>query len=231
MVHLHARGSDNEPTWKKEVYSEIISEIRSIDQDIIIVVSTSGRNWSDITKRSDCLMSIPKPDMASLTLGSLNFPTQSSINSPESIRSLAMRMSELSIVPELEIFDAGMINYASYLSRKNLLKPPYYFNLIFGSLGSASLNATNIAAMINSLPNGSTWAIGGIGRFQLAATSIGIALGGHVRIGLEDNPFFSWSTKEHATNIRLVERVARIAKELGREIATPTEARNIIGIE
>ncbi len=110
------------------------------------------------------------------------------------------------------------------------MKPPYYFNLILGSLGSASLNATNLAAMISSLPGGSTWSVGGIGRFQLAANTLAIALGGHIRIGLEDNPYLDWTNKLDATNPRLVERIIKITKESNREIATPAEARKMIGL-
>lgn len=229
MVHIHAREEDQTPTWKTEIFSETIAEIRSYAPKMITVVTTSGRNWSDIEHRSASLNALAKPDMASLTLGSMNFPKQSSINPPDIIQGLLSKMNEMSIVPELEVFDIGMVNYSHYLIKKGLLKAPYYFNLIFGSLGTASLNATNLAAMISSLPQDSIWSAGGIGRFQLATNTIAIALGGHIRIGLEDNPYFDWTKKSDASNPRLVERIIKIAKEFNREPASPEEARNIIG--
>ncbi|MDC1508672.1 3-keto-5-aminohexanoate cleavage protein [Saprospiraceae bacterium] len=230
MVHLHARNSKEEPVWESSHYSEIIQNIKLYVPDMITVVTTSGRNWSELEYRSDSLSADPKPDMGSLTLGSLNFPKQASINPPDIIKRLLSLMTEKGIVPELEIFNTGMINFAHYLISKDLLKPPYYFNLILGSLGSASLNATNLAAMTSSLPLDSTWSIGGIGRYQLAANTMGIALGGHVRVGLEDNPYLDWTKKTDASNPRLLERIIKIAKEFGREVATPSEARDIIGL-
>lgn len=230
MAHIHARDANQEPSWNPEIYSEILNEIRHYTPDVIIVVSTSGRNWNELDKRSASLLVNPGPDMGSLTLGSLNFPNQVSANSPQTIKGLLSIMNDNQIVPELEIFNTGMINYAQHLIDKSLLKPPFYFNLIFGSLGSASLNATNIGAMISSLPQNATWSLGGIGRFQLSANTIAVALGGHVRVGLEDNPYYNWSTKNDASNPRLVERIVRIAKEFGREMASPQEARKLIGI-
>lgn len=230
MVHLHARELNEAPTWDPRVFSEILQRIKHFAPDMITVVTTSGRNWPDLDRRSASLTASPKPDMGSLTLGSLNFPKQASVNPPEIIQGLLEKMNEQSVVPELEIFNTGMINYAHYLIKKGMLKPPYYFNLILGSLGSASLNATNVAAMISSLPADATWSLGGIGRFQLAANTIAIALGGHIRIGLEDNPYINWTQKSDATNPRLVERIIKIAREFNREIATSEEARQIIGL-
>ena len=230
MVHIHARDKDAKPTWSADIYSEIINEVRHVAPDMIIVASTSGRNWSELDKRSAVLYATPKPEMASLTLGSMNFPDEVSKNSMGTIESLNEIMVKQGIVPELEIFNAGMINYANYLIERVILKPPYYFNLILGSLGSVSLSSLNIASMIHSLPQNACWALGGIGRFQTRANSISIALGGHIRIGLEDNPYYNWHTREDASNPRLVERMIRISKELNREVASPSEARKIIGL-
>jgi len=232
MVHLHARDENEDPTWEPDRFDEVIGEIKAISKELIIVVTTSGRNWPQLEKRSASLAieGDNKPDMASLTLGSMNFPQQASVNPPEVIKGLAQKMQQHGVVPELEIFEVGMIDYAHFLIRKDLLRPPYYFNLLLGSLGTMSLSAANVGLMINALPPGATWALAGIGRFQLAANTMAIALGGHVRVGLEDNPYYDWSDKTPASNPRLVERVLRIAKELDREPATPTEARNIIGL-
>lgn len=233
MVHLHARDADEEPTWRPERFQEICDAVVSAAPDIVVVVTTSGRNWSETRKRSASLtVTGPgKPEMASLTLGSMNFPTGPSVNSPETIQELAEAMREREIAPELEVFDVGMADYASYLADKGVLRPPFYANVLLGSLGTAAVGAANLAAVLAALPQGTTWALAGIGRYQTRANTIATALGGHVRVGLEDNPYYEWPTKSPADNPRLVERAVRIGRELGREPATPEQARAIIGLK
>ena len=228
----HAREDDETPTWRKERFEEIISEIDVYAPEIIICVTTSGRNWSDLSLRTQALsvQSPLKPELASLTLGSMNFAKKSSINSPESIGIILELIYEKKMIPELEIFDLGMVNYANILVRKGLLKPPFYFNIILGSQGTADFNATNIAAIINSLPNESTWALAGIGRYQLQANIAALTLGGHVRVGLEDNPYYDWKKRDPTSNVQLVERIVRIGMELGLKPASPEFARSIIGL-
>lgn len=232
VAHLHARDDDEEATWRPERFREICEAVVAEVPDIVLVVTTSGRNWSELEKRSAVLDldGQVKPEMASLTLGSMNFPTGPSVNGPETIVGLASAMNEREIVPELEIFDAGMADYARHLADRGVLKPPYYCNVLFGSKGTASLSAANAAAVLAALPTGAAWAFAGIGRFQQAANTAALALGGHVRVGLEDNPYYDWSERTPATNARLVERVVRIAAELGREPADPGEARELIGL-
>jgi uncharacterized protein (DUF849 family) len=233
MVHLHARDDDEEPTWRPERFQEICDAVVSAAPDIVVVVTTSGRNWSETPKRSASLTvsGSGKPEMASLTLGSMNFPTGPSVNSPQTIGELAEAMREHEIVPELEIFDVGMADYASYLADKGVLQPPYYANILLGSLGTAAVSAANLAAVLAALPRGTTWALAGIGRYQTRANTLATALGGHVRVGLEDNPYEDWRHKSPAANARLVERAVRIGRELGREPATPEETRAIIGLK
>jgi len=233
MVHIHARDENENPVWEPKYFQEIILSILNYSPNIIPVVTTSGRNIAEVAKRAAALSleGTTKPEMASLTLGSMNFPQSPSVNSPETIKELAHQMHKNQIVPELEIFDIGMANYSRYLMEKNILKPPYYFNIILGSLGTANLSAFNLASILVSIPENATWALAGIGRYQLAANTMAIALGGHIRIGLEDNPYYDWNTRSHASNPKLVERIIRIAKEHGRLPATPEEARKIIGLQ
>ncbi|KJK56878.1 3-keto-5-aminohexanoate cleavage protein [Saccharothrix sp. ST-888] len=233
MVHLHARGEDEEPTWRPERYQEICEAVAAETPDMVLVVTTSGRDWSELEKRSASLTvtGVSKPEMASLTLGSMNFPTGPSVNSPQTIEGLARAMQERDIVPELEVFDVGMANYARSLAEKGVLQGPFYANILLGSRGTADLNAANVAAVLAGLPNGTTWALAGIGRFQSRANTLATTLGGHVRVGLEDNPYYDWRDRTDATNARLVERAVRIGRELGREPATPEEARQIIGLK
>lgn len=233
MAHIHARNENGVPTYKKEVYKEIISRIRKKNKDILLCVSTSGRGFSEFKKRSEVLdIKEPyKPDMASLTLSSLNFNKQTSINSPDMIKAFAKKMLDNDIKPELEAFDIGMINYAKYLIKRELLKPPYYFNLILGNIACAQANLLNVGIMLNELPPNSVWALAGIGNYQLSINSLAVVWGGGVRVGLEDNIWYDPERTKLATNEELVKRVVEIAKAIGREIATPREARQILNLQ
>ena len=233
MVHLHARDQDGQVSSKKEIYSEIINGIRQIDRDLILCVSTSGRFNAEFEKRSDCisLEGTSKPDMASLTLSSLNFNNEASINSPQTIQMLAKKMMEMGIKPELEAFDVGMINYAKYLCTKNLLKPPLYFNLILGNIACAQANILNLGIMINELPEGSIWSVGGVGDTQLKMNVCAMINGGGVRVGLEDNIWLTPKRDRLATNIELLKRIYMIAQCLELEIASPKEVRSYLGLK
>jgi len=232
IFHLHAREADESPTYRAEVYREIIRAVKAKSPDVIICVSTSGRTHREFWQRSEVLDldGDERPEMASLTLGSLNFPKQASVNEPEMIRSLADRMRERGIVPELEIFDYGMVDYAKYLIERGVLREPFYFNLLLGSLGTVSASPFNLASIVAALPAGATWAAAGIGRFQFSMNSLAVTMGGNVRIGLEDNLHEDTGKKRLATNPRLVERIARLARAAERDPATPAQAREMIGL-
>jgi uncharacterized protein (DUF849 family) len=233
MVHLHARDPETgEPTYEKEIYSEIICGIRKKNNDLVIGVSTSGRIFSEFDKRSECLelKGDAKPDMGSLTLSSLNFNKQSSINPTEMIQMFARKMLDNGIRPELEAFDLGMINYAKYLIQKGLIMPPYYFNLILGNIACAQANMLSLGLMIKELPEGSLWSAGGIGHWQLQMNAMALVAGGGVRVGLEDNIYYDQQRTHLAFNKDLIERVLAIAKALGRMPYSQKEAREILGL-
>lgn len=227
IIHIHARNSDESPSFDAQRYSDLVNQIRE-KTDLIVCVSLSGRFVSDVNIRAQPLGS--KPDLASLTLGSMNFISQPSVNSPETIRELAKKIYAANAVPELEIFEAGFIHFSNYLIRKEIVKPPFYYNIILGSLGAAPLDLIGLGHMVSMLPENAVWSVGGLGQYQLDANVISIAAGGHVRVGLEDNIYFDRERKNLADNFRLVDRVARIARDMGREPATPEEARQIIGL-
>jgi 3-keto-5-aminohexanoate cleavage enzyme len=228
IVHVHARDQNGQPTYEKEVFEKIFKEIKRKCPDIIICASTSGRVHPHVEHRSEVLDLYP--EMASLTLGSLNFPQHPSINSMETIKKLANLMKERNILPELEIFEAGFINTAKYLARKNYLRRPLHFSLLLGSLGSFPPGIGDLAYLVQSLPSGSSWSATGIGRFQTQINVSAILMGGHARVGIEDSIYYNYPKEELATNANLVGRIVRIAKELSREIANPKETREILGI-
>ena len=190
MVHIHARDEHTgEPTYKADVYERIIAGIRKFSSDLVISVSLSGRNFKEFEQRAEPLKlgGDVKPDMGSLTLSSVNFNREASISSPEMIQALAREMKHRGVLPELEAFDSGMVNYAKYLERKGLLEPPHYFNLLLGNIACAQADLLHAGIMIRDLPPNSLWGLAGIGDAQLTMNSIAIAIGGGVRVGLEDN--------------------------------------------
>lgn len=236
IVHLHARDEHGKPTWRKEIFQEIIDGIRAEDgygeNALIICVSTSGRHWPDFERRSECLdlTGQSKPDMASLTLSSLNFAREASTNSPQMIQDLARKMLHRGIKPELEIFDPGMINYARYLHQKQLIKPPFYFNILLNNITGTQAGLLDVGYMISKLPPDSYWALGGIGRAQLKMNVTAMIHGGGIRVGLEDNLYFDEECARLATNLDLLKRISQIASLLGRKPYSPSEARKIIGL-
>jgi 3-keto-5-aminohexanoate cleavage enzyme len=232
MVHLHARAADGTPTADAGTYAEIISGIRRRAPQVIIVTTTSGRSGFQLEQRAAPLFleGAAKPDMASLTTGSLNFPTGASVNDPATIRRLAEIMQERGIKPELEIFDLGMLNYAHVLIDKGLVEPPFYFNIILGNIASAQARLSHLAALIGDLPPQSFWSLGGIGRYQAHANALGVVLGHGVRVGLEDNLWLDAERTRPASNPDFVERIVRQAAAFGRSIATPSYVRTQLGL-
>lgn len=228
MVHLHARDAvTGVPTYKKEVYAKIISGIRKYAPELVLCVSLSGRDFGAFEKRSDSLLleGHLKPDMGSLTLSSLNFNKTASVNAPDMVVSLAKMMKEKGIVPELEAFDIGMINYAKYLERKNLIQAPHYFNLLFGNIACSQANLLHSGVMINDLPENALFSLAGIGNEQLKMNSLAIAVGGGVRVGLEDNIWYDKARTKLATNSELLKRIHLIAHANERAVMPSSEFR------
>jgi len=232
ILHLHARDADQAPEWRREAYGEFIPAIREARPDAVICVTTSGRDAAELARRADVLdlEGAARPDMASLTLGSLNFRTTASVNAPDTIVALAERMASRGIRPELEIFDTGMAYLASELLDRGILQPPLYANLILGSVNTAPATNRALANLVDALPPGTTWAAGGIGPFQLPMNAMAVFMGGHVRTGLEDNPTYDAARTRPATNEGLVARVAELARIADRPLATPAEVRERLAL-
>ena len=233
MVHLHARNTvSGKLTSSIEVYGRIIEGIRSFSKELIICVSLSGRDIHEFEQRAEPLKleGDLKPDMGSLTLSSLNFNRIASLNTPDMIQALALEMKSKGILPELEAFDNGMINYAKYLEKKNILEPPHYFNLLFGNIACAQVDLLHIGVMINDLPPQSYWCLAGIGRAQFTINSIAIATGGGVRVGLEDNIWYNYERTKLATNSDLLKRIHMFAEASEREIMSPMTLRGLLNL-
>lgn len=228
IVHLHARKPDGQNSCDPMDFIDMVAAVRSACPDLIVCCTLSGRYVPDLEARAAGLAA--KPELASLTVGSMNFATGPSVNSPDTIRGLARRIYEAGAVPELEIFEPGFAHMARVMADRGELKAPFYANVILGSLGASPLDFSGLGNILRLLPEGVIWSLGGLGRFQLDATLMALAGGGHVRVGIEDNIHWDRSRSVLATNAQLVERVAGLGVQVGREPATPDEARQIIGL-
>ena len=225
MIHVHCRNDDGSNTHDTGRFKEAYDEIRA-RSDLIVQFSTGGAIGMSPEERAGVLDL--HPEMATLTCGSVNFGDDIFENSFPIMRAILKKMNELGIMPELEIFDKGHLSNARRLEREELLTFPQHVDFVLGVPGGLDASVSNLADLVDALPGGCTWSVAGIGRAQLPMAMAAIAMGGHVRVGLEDNIYYSKG--KLATNDELVARVVRIAGELGRPVATPDQAREILGL-
>lgn len=232
MLHIHARKKDGTPVSDARFFEEIISKIRREFPNVVLCTTTSGRGGHSFEKRSEVLhiTGDGKPDMASLTLGSLNFLSGASVNSLDTIQNLAMLMNEKNIKPELEVFDTGMVNVAKYMERHGLINGVKYFNILLGNLNTASPTLEDLSHIYNSLPENSIWSGAGLGQFQLPMNMAAIIAGGNVRVGLEDNIYYDTKRQKLATNESLVKRLVNFGNELERPISTFKQTREMLDL-
>ena len=222
IVHLHAKDEVTlENTYKKEVYQKVIEGIKKHCPELLICVSLTGGNFPELEQRSEVLQLLP--DMGSLTMSSLNFPSGASINQPEMILSLIKEMDKYGVQPEIECFDAGMLNYTNYIISKNILTPPYHINIILGNMYNGQCDLGTLSTIKNNLPSNSFTCLGGIGSQQLKSTTYGLLDFDGIRIGLEDNLYYKG--KEKTTNMELLKRAHRIMNELDMKHYTSQELK------
>ncbi|HPT44645.1 MAG TPA: 3-keto-5-aminohexanoate cleavage protein [Candidatus Rifleibacterium sp.] len=228
IIHLHVREDDGKPTQSRERFRAAMEAIRARCPKAIIQPSTGGAVGMSNEER---LQPVDlRPEMATLDCGTVNFGNDDIfVNSENTIIAFGKKMLELGVKPEVEVFDKGMIDTAIRLQKKGFIAAPMHFNFVMGMPGGISATVRDVVYMQGSLPAGSTFTVSGVGRsqFQMAATAI--LLGGHVRVGFEDNTYLAKGVLG-ASNGEMVAKAAKIAKELGREIANPEEARAILGL-
>ena len=231
IVHLHIRDEQTGmPTLSATKYGQLIAKIRKFAPDLIICTSLSARSGESLKKRVEPLFleGNEKPDMASLTLSSMNFVSGSSINTPEDIQKLAQIMKDQHILPELEVFDLGMINYAKYLIEKKILGRKNYFNILLGNITSAQDNLMHAGMMINDLPDHSCHSLAGIGAASYTTHLMALASNSGIRVGIEDNIWFDKDRKKFATNYALLERVHQLLKMSECQMMTSKELREYL---
>jgi len=227
LFHVHARGADQKPTLDINVYKENARRIKELAPEVIVQLSTGARAGKDWEERAKPVRLLP--EMGSFTTGSNNLPGIVYENSPPFIDYLAKVYQETGVKPEIEVFETGMINNALFLKKKGFLKAPLHFDFVLGAPGSMPGTIKNLLFLSESIPIGSTWSVAGIGKAEIPLSAAAIANGGHVRVGLEDNLYLPDGS--HASNPLLVEKIVRIAREIGREIATPDEARSMLALD
>ncbi len=232
IIHLHVREDDGKPTQRPERFKEAIDAIRARAPEAIIQISTGGAIGESIENRARPLAL--RPEMASLNLGTMNFGDDVFLNHPRDIVGLAAKMREHGVMPELEVYEAGMLESAFRLAHQGVLREPLHFQFVLGIPGGMSGDPRNLVHLVNTLEANMPgkkphWGVAGVGRFQLPLAVQAIVMGGHVRVGFEDNIYYSKGVLADS-NAQLVERVARLARELGRELATPAKARELLGL-
>lgn len=231
LAHVHARDEEQRPTYHVEVFRDIVAAVRG-SCDIITQVSTGARAGRTAEERAQCLAA--GAEMASLTTGSSNFATQVNDNAPDLVEHLCRDMAKRGIVPEIEIFDAAMISLAVHLAEKGLIPKPLHFNLVLGVPGSLPATPKNLFFLYESLPQYGelakdlTWQVTVVGPPHVDLSVMAMSLGGNVRVGLEDNIYYSRGVL--ASNVRMVERMVGIARAMGREPVGPDEARKILNL-
>ena len=233
IVHIHARNENGESVGSVDYFRRIVDPIRSADVDVIINLTTSFGGVSediwdqDVWERRFAPLEM-RPEIASFDCGTLNFDEYVFQNSLPFLRLLGKRMQAAGVKPELEIFDAGMIGTVARLVDEGVLREPLWFQFVLGVPGGAPATERELMHLRSSIPAGAPWSVCALGRNQLPMNAVAIATGGHARTGLEDNLYYRKG--ELADNARLVERVRRLAETLERPVASPAQAREMLGL-
>lgn len=227
IIHLHARDEQGNPSQKAEHYRAIIKEMDKRGVSAIIQVSTGGAADMEAEERMDALR--VNPEMASLDCGTINFGDEIFVNTLSMMRQFAREMQERGVMPELECFETGHIQNALQLDKEGLLSEHLHFDFVMGVPGGIPASARSLLFLLEQLPEAATWTVAGIGRYELPLAYHALALGGHVRVGLEDNIYYEKGVLAES-NAQLVARIRRLAEELGRDAASPEEAREMLGL-
>ena len=228
LIHLHVRWDDGTPTQDKGRFQEMVDAIRKECPDVIIQPSTGGAVGMTDLERLQSTEITPTPEMATLDCGTCNFGGDDIfINTDNTIANFGDIMQERGIKPECEVFDKGMIDLALKAAKKGHIKYPIHFDFVLGVQMTATVR--DLVIMATSIPADSTWTATGIGKNAWGIAAATIAMGGHVRVGFEDNVYMSKGVLAKS-NGEMVERVVQMAKLLNREVATPAEAREILGL-
>lgn len=228
IAHFHVRDEEGKPSCEPQRFAVVFEQLRADEatRGLVLCATTSGRHGQTIDQRA-AVLQLPldiRPDMASLTLGSLNFVTGASVNDHDTVRRLCEKMLAAGVRPEIEVFDLGMIAFMHQLIHEGLLVAPFYVNVLLGNLSSAQVDPAHFGLINSYLPDQTTVAIAGLGRYQLQANVLGLAVADGARVGLEDNLWFD-DQRTPATNSGLVARLAEMARLAQRPLTTSADLR------
>ena len=231
IIHLHVREDDGSPTQDQSRFKQCIEEIKGRCPEVIIQPSTGGAIGMSNDERLQPIFLEPAPEMATLDCGTMNFGGDDIfVNTENTIIKFADEMYKRNVKPELECFDKGMVDMALRLNDKGIIKDPMHFNLVMGVIGGINATSRDLVYLVNSLPKNATYSVTGIGKSEFSMVTLAIIMGGHARVGFEDNIYLSKGVLA-SSNGDLVKKVVRISHELGRDIASPEEARKLLNIK
>ena len=245
LVHIHVRDPQTgKPSRELALYREVVRRIRSSGSDVLINLTTGaggryGPDATDPNRNSIPGMATPeermehvlelRPDICSLDIGTMNFSSYAFLNLPDHVERMARAIREAGVKPELEVFDLGHVAFARHLCERGVFADPPWLQLCLGIPWGAPASIESMQALKQALPAGGCWSAFGVSRHQFPMAAQAVLLGGHVRVGLEDNLYLTRGQLSPG-NGPLVERAARIVRELDAEVATPAQARDILRI-
>jgi 3-keto-5-aminohexanoate cleavage enzyme len=227
VVHHHARWPDGRPSQEAAHFREIVDRIRAAGSDVVIQCSTGGAVGMSVDERLGSL--VDGAEMGTLNLGTMNFGDEVFVNTRPDIVRIAARLRERRLVPECEVYDAGMLDTLRWLLEKGHLAAPYHVQFVLGVPGGMTGSERNLRFLVEGLPEATHWSVAGIGRFELPMAEVALRLGGHVRVGLEDNLFVSKGVLAKGSD-ELVALAVALARKAGREPASPGQARHLLGL-
>lgn len=227
VVHLHARWPDGRPSQEAAHFRRIVDLIRDAGSDLVVQCSTGGAVGMPLEERLGSL--VAGAEMGTLNMGTLNFGDEVFVNSRRDIVRVATRLRERGLVPECEVYDAGMLDTLAWLLRQGHLAQPYHVQFVLGVPGGMAGTERNLRFLVDGLPEAVHWSVAGVGRAELPLAEVALGMGGHVRVGLEDNLFVSKGVLASGSD-QLVAAAAALAARAGRPLATPAQARALLGI-
>ena len=229
VVHIHVRDPKTGlGTQSFEIFKQVVEPLQE-KTNLILCLTTSGIPGRNLPSDERLAPLELKPELASFDAGSINLGNSVFINSPEFLESAAKKMKDIGVKPELEIFDLGMVITCQRMKNEGKLAEPFHFQFVLGTPWGAPATPESLLHLHQHIPQNSTWSVIGIGKGHLPMSMMALIMGGHIRVGMEDNIYYSRGVLAK-TNAQFVERIVRIAGEYGREVATPDEARRILSL-
>ena len=232
IVHLHMRDKDGNGTMDRDRFAETIKLIKAHKDCDVIINCTSSGSVTPVTaeQRMEHFKTIPEIEIGSYDAGTINWGCNFVFdNNPQFLEQLGNTYLEYNVKPEVEIFDMGMIGNINHYIKQGSVKAPIYCQLVLGVLGGSPATVENLLYLVRHLPEGAIWSAFGIGVGHMPIMYAALALGGHIRVGLEDNVYYARGVK--ASNVMLVERAVKAVETFGKQVATPAEAREILGLK